>query len=299
MIELRDIEIFLALAEELHFGRTAERLHITPGRVSQSIARQERRIGGALFERTTRTVRLTALGQQLHQQLSAGYQQIMAGIDAATTATGGVGGTLTIGAMGAQPWKVSHIIDLFKARHPAVRLRYREIHPTAPLQKVRAGEVDVALVWLPVREPDLTVGPVTHTSQVMLMVGAQHPLADRESICLEDMGDCVVLAGTDVPTAMEETFNPLRTPSGRPVRRGPTVSDWHEEMSVVAAGEAVTGVAGDAARFYPWPNIVYLPIRDAPSCRWAFVWRTVSETAVIRALAQAATDAAPTVERDL
>ena len=58
-MELRDIEIFLTLAEELHFGRTAERLRISQARVSQSIKQQERRIGGALFERTSRSVRLT------------------------------------------------------------------------------------------------------------------------------------------------------------------------------------------------------------------------------------------------
>jgi DNA-binding transcriptional LysR family regulator len=296
VIELRDIEIFLTLAEELHFGRTAERLHITPGRVSQSIAKQERRVGGPLFDRTTRKVQLTPLGEQLRRQLSVGYQQIMAGIDAATTTTGGISGTLTLGAMSAQPSMVGHIVELFQARHPAVRLHYREIQPTAPLQLVRAGEVDLALVWLPIREADLTVGAVTHTSPVILMVDASHPFADRESICLEDLGDCIVLTGTDVPASMEETFNPFRTPSGRPIRRGPTVSSWHEEMSVVASGQAVTAVASEAARFYPWPKIVYVPIRDAPPCRWAFVWRTAAETPLIRVFAQAAADAAPPTE---
>jgi DNA-binding transcriptional LysR family regulator len=58
-MELRDIEIFLALAEELHFGRTAERLHVSQARVSQAIKKQERRIGGTLFERSSRQVRLT------------------------------------------------------------------------------------------------------------------------------------------------------------------------------------------------------------------------------------------------
>ena len=58
-MELRDIEVFLTLAEELHFGRTAERLHVTPARVSQAIKKQERAIGAALFERTSRVVRLT------------------------------------------------------------------------------------------------------------------------------------------------------------------------------------------------------------------------------------------------
>ncbi|WP_446215746.1 hypothetical protein [Micromonospora sp. IBHARD004] len=62
-------------------------------------------------------------------------------------------------------------------------------------------------------------------------------------------------------------------------------------MSLVAAGKAGTAVVADAIQFYPWPNIVYLPIQDAPQCQWAFVWRTSNETPLIRALAHAAADA--------
>ncbi|MFD0526058.1 LysR family transcriptional regulator [Kitasatospora arboriphila] len=61
-MEFRDIEIFLVLAEELHFGRAAERLRVSQARVSQALKKQERRIGAVLFERTSRTVRLTDVG---------------------------------------------------------------------------------------------------------------------------------------------------------------------------------------------------------------------------------------------
>ncbi|NED58861.1 LysR family transcriptional regulator, partial [Micromonospora aurantiaca] len=85
-MELRDIEIFLALAEELHFGRTAERLHISQARVSQAIKKQERRIGAPLFDRTSRRVRITPAGEHLYRELSAGYRQIMDGIEAVSAA---------------------------------------------------------------------------------------------------------------------------------------------------------------------------------------------------------------------
>ncbi|GAA3164734.1 LysR family transcriptional regulator [Nonomuraea salmonea] len=73
-MELRDIEIFLTLAEELHFGRTAERLHVTPARVSQAVKKQERRIGAALFERSSRAVALTPIGRQLFADLAPAYR---------------------------------------------------------------------------------------------------------------------------------------------------------------------------------------------------------------------------------
>lgn len=101
-MELRDIEIFLALAEELHFGRTAERLHITPSRVSHVIKKQERRIGAPLFERTSRTVRLTAVGERLYQTLQPAYQRIIDGVEEVTAAVGDARGTLTLGSMGPQ-----------------------------------------------------------------------------------------------------------------------------------------------------------------------------------------------------
>ena len=297
-VELRDIEIFLTLAAELHFGRTAQRLHLTPARVSQSIKAQERRIGAPLFERTTRTVRLTPLGKQLDEELRAAHRQIKTALQNAALAAGGGGvGTLTIGSMAAQAFTLGHVLGRLRARHPKIEIRMREIQPTAPLDELRSGHVDVAHVWLPVREPDLTVGPVLHTCPVVLAVGGNHPYAGRTSIRLEDLGDCTVVRGTNLPASMEEFFHPSRTPSGRPIRRGPETSSWHEILMMVAAGNAVTASGSDVLPFYAWPDIVYLPIEDAPVCEWAFVWRTEHETPLIRALADAAAEApAPATE---
>lgn len=190
--------------------------------------------------------------------------------------------------MGPQPLAIKEIIERFLARHPAAQVHYREIQPTAPFEHLRSGHVDIALLWLPVREPDLTVGPITHTSRAMLMTSTSHPLATRTSVAMEDLGDCTVLTSAEVPAYAEEAINPFHTPAGRPIPRGPKVSSWHEELSVVAAGQAVTIVAAEAAHFYPWPNITYLPVDDANPIRWALVWRTATETEHIRAFSQAA-----------
>ncbi|MGH2805599.1 MAG: LysR family transcriptional regulator, partial [Thermoleophilaceae bacterium] len=72
-VELRDIRAFLVLADELHFGRTAERLGLTQSRVSQTIRTLEARLGGPLFERTSRRVRLTALGERLRDAAEPAY----------------------------------------------------------------------------------------------------------------------------------------------------------------------------------------------------------------------------------
>ncbi|MFB7311050.1 LysR substrate-binding domain-containing protein [Streptomyces sp. NPDC056192] len=290
-MELRDIEIFLTLAEELHFGRTAERLHVTPSRVSHAIKKQERRIGAPLFERTSRTVRLTPAGEQLSLALRPAYRQLIDGIEEVSVSVRGSGGTLTLGTMGPQSWMIREIIEHFQTRHPAVRLVHSELSTVDPLTPLRSGEIDVAHVWLPVREPDITVGPITHTSPIVLFMAATHPYADRESVCLEDYGELTFLAHrSPIPAFMEEVFQPFRTPSGRPIARGPEVAEWDDMLKVVSAGQAVAATAAEAARFYPWPNLVYIPVRDAAPCRWAFAWRTDDHNPLIRALAEAATE---------
>ena len=72
-VELRELRVFLTLAEELHFGRTAERLEITPSYASQTIRTLEARIGGRLFDRTSRRVKLTPLGARLAAQARPAY----------------------------------------------------------------------------------------------------------------------------------------------------------------------------------------------------------------------------------
>lgn len=288
-MELRDIEIFLALAEELHFGRTAERLHITPSRVSHAIKKQERRIGALLFERTSRTVRLTPVGERLYQTLRPAYQRIIDGVEEVVAAAGEISGTLVLGSVGAQGWMIDDVVERFRARHPAVRFVHRDLNPTDPLTPLRSGEMDVAHVWLPIREPDITVGPVTHTSPIVVAMASTHPYADRSSLCLEDFAELTFVTPhlSLVPPSMEETFQPFRTPSGRLIARGPVVTSWDDQLKAVSAGHAVIGCPAEAARFYPWPNLTYVPVRDAPQSRWAFAWRTAGANPLIRAFVDA------------
>ena len=288
-MELRDIEIFLALAEELHFGRTAERLHITASRVSHVIKKQERGIGTPLFERTSRTVSLTPVGERLYQTLRPAYQQIVDGIEEASAAARDVSGTLTLATMGAQGWMINDIVERFRTRHPAVQLVHRDLNPVDPLTPLREGEIDVAHLWLPVREPDITVGPITHTSPIVLAMAATHPYATRESISLEDYGDLTFIGHrSPIPAYMEETFHPFRTPSGRLIARGPIVSNWDDQLLAVGAGQAVTVLVAESVPFYPRPNLAYVPVRDAPPCQWAFAWLTANPNPLTRAFAAAA-----------
>src|SRR3954469_25273650 len=120
-LELRDVRVFLVLADELHFGRTAERVGLTASRVSQTVQVLERQRAGWLFERTSRRVELTALGRHLRDGLTPAYAQLdLAWSSSADLATG-ITGTLRIGVyapIAAGPI-LFDVVREFANRHPA------------------------------------------------------------------------------------------------------------------------------------------------------------------------------------
>ncbi len=138
-MELRDIEIFVTLAEELHFGRTAERPHVSQARVSQAIKAQERRIGAALFDRSSRAVALTPLGAQLRDDLRAGYAAIRTGVVKATETARGMTGTVRVGVMGAVGHEIRDVIDAFRGRYPDCEVALREVTSATRSPRCAAG----------------------------------------------------------------------------------------------------------------------------------------------------------------
>lgn len=273
-VELRDIEIFLTLAEELHFGRAAERLHVSQARVSQAIKAQERRIGGVLFERTSRVVTLTSLGEQLRDDLRAGYDAIHRGVARATESARGVTGTVRLGVMGMVGHEVRDVIDAFRDRYPACDVALQEIHFSDPFGPLLAGDVDLAVLWRPVREPDLVEGPVLLIEGRVMATWPEHELADRPSVSMEDFADRVVVdPGPHLPEYWLGSMLPTHTPGGRPIPRGPLVTTWHQVLTMVAARECLTTSNEHVLRYYTHPGVVFVPIHDAPVTEWALVWR--------------------------
>ncbi|MEU1206909.1 LysR family transcriptional regulator [Nocardia sp. NPDC005825] len=292
-MELRDIEIFLTLAEELHFGRTAQRLHVTPARVSQAIKKQERRIGAALFERDNRSVSLTPIGSQLFTDLLPMYRGLHEGIERAIRAAAGSAAVLRLGMLSSNVQDFRPLLDRFAARHPTCHVQIRYVGFGDPFGPLRAGEVDVQIAWLPIRESDLSVGPVVRIEPTVLAVGAGHRLAQRESVSYEDLADEIVIGGAQ-PDYWREALTPGHTPSGRPIRIGPAVATESAMLPILSNGEAVAVVHSHASRNYARSDLRYIPIHDAPPSRWVLLWRTATETDLIRSFAHIARSTGPT-----
>ncbi|MCO6006028.1 LysR family transcriptional regulator [Actinoallomurus purpureus] len=293
-MERHEMEIFLTLAEELHFGRTAERLGISQGRVSQTIKRLERRFGVLLFERTSRRVTLTPAGRRFRDDLLPAHRQIQQAIARVIAAGRGITGTLRVGYSSQMAGDVVlRAAEKFQAGHPDCQVEIREVQLGDPYGRLRAGDLDLQLTEFPVDEPDITVGPVVLSEPRALLVPVGHPLAGRESVSLEDYADTTLIAVTGaVPQLWLDHHYPRTTPSGRSVPHGPTAPHFQEVLALVAAGRGVSPVSLVAAAYYSRPGIVYVPFHDAPPIEYGLMWPATGETARVRAFVQAVRDAA-------
>ncbi|MFD8009593.1 LysR family transcriptional regulator [Streptomyces sp. NPDC058955] len=292
-MELRDIEIFLVLAEELHFGRSAERLRVSQARVSQAIRKQERRIGAALFERTSRTVRLTDVGRQLRDDLQPVYAGLHESLERARLAARGVTGRLRVGMM---PFNVVDLYPYwraFRSRHPQWELEIRQLALVDPFGRLRDNDMDVLVTWLPVDEPDLTVGPVLFTDPRVLAVAADHELAGRTSVRLEVFADFQHAVAPAMPDYWEESYLPFHTAQGRPIERGCPVASPEDLVNKVGMGEIIHGFPSHVTRHWGMPNIRWLPVTDLAALSFALVWRTEAENELIGALADTVREFGP------
>jgi DNA-binding transcriptional LysR family regulator len=292
-VDQRDVEVFLTLADELHFGRAAERLHVSTARVSQTIKKLERRIGTQLFERTSRRVELTPVGRRLGDALRPAHQQIQEAIDEAIAAGRDVRGTLRVGFVGAATAQfVLEMVEAFRVEHPDCEARFREKQFGAGLGPLRAGEFDMLLATVPVfgaREADLTAGSVLFEEERLLAVSAPHPFARRPSVSFADLaGTTLLRTPPAVPDYWDHALVPQHTPEGRPVERGPSFATVQEMLALVGAGLGAYPVPAQAASYHARPDVAYVPIHDAPPFQWRFIWLSAAETATIRAFDQAA-----------
>jgi DNA-binding transcriptional LysR family regulator len=291
-VELRDIEIFLTLAEELHFGRTAARLHVSQARVSQAIKQQERGIGAPLFERTSRVVRLTAVGEQLRNDLRPIYQGLGQSMERARLAAQGKTDVLRVGIAASNAYDLRSYFQAFRTAHPHWGLQVSQSPFNDAFGQLRRSDIDLLVSWLPVEEPDFTVGPVICTEPRVLAVSHDHPYVERGAVPVEILGDFSVSGpATALPQYWEDSVIPFSTPQGRTIHRGAVADSLDEIFTNVGLGEAVQLLAAHNARYHARPDIVYLPVTDAERIRWALVWRT--ETAAVRALAEVVRDLGP------
>ncbi|WP_067966361.1 LysR family transcriptional regulator [Nocardiopsis trehalosi] len=297
MLERHELEVLLTLAEELHFGRTAERVGVTSSRVSQTVKKLERMIGAPLFERTSRQVRMTAIGRRLAEDLAPLAAGMNDAVRRAIDAGRGITGELRVGFLSAVAGQLLlKAVAEFSRRNPDCEVHIHEAQGHDAVTRLRAGDIDVLITDILIADqPDVVAGPVLLSESRLLAVAAGDPLAGQRRVSVEALADHPVIGvPADMPKAFQQDRNPPSTPSGVPVPRGPRAASFSETITLVAAGRGVFPVGENVARLYPRPDIAYLPFTDAPPIRWGPMWLSTNTTRRVREFVHAAEAAAHT-----
>lgn len=191
-MELRHLECFLAVAEELSFTRASRRLHVVQSGVSSSIQALERELGAVLFDRDRHRVALTDAGQALLPEARATLAAAQAARDAVGEARGGLRGTVTVGTMQSTGrLDVPELLGRFHTTHPgvAVRLRLSAVGSAGLAAEVVSGALDLALLSLPGHRPAGLALRFVSSEPLLAVCNPAHPLAARRSVTLEEIAD--------------------------------------------------------------------------------------------------------------
>lgn len=186
----RLLQQYLVLAEEKHFGRAADRLHISQPSLSQAISRLEQCLDVALLSRTSRTVELTPAGAAFAKDAQSVIEAQRAAITRAQRIARGEEGELQLGTTGSIAYSlIPGLIRLSRRELPKLRIRLQGCPSMELVDRVRAGRVDVALLVGPLPDAmDLTVSVVAD-ERIVIALPANHRLADRAGIRLSDLAD--------------------------------------------------------------------------------------------------------------
>ncbi|MEU9402269.1 LysR family transcriptional regulator [Streptomyces sp. NPDC048242] len=281
-LEVRQLRYFVAVAEELHFGRAAARLGMAQPPLSRTIRDLERQLGVALFERTTRQVRLTGAGEVLLRDARTALEAVTAAAHRARHA-GSATPRLRIALKAdIDGGLLPQILDAYgtdaAALPPELILGGFGDQPRA----LRDGLADVALVLCPMDDRGLDSEPLL-TEPVLVAIAATDPLAARTRLCLADLADRNLPNGA--PAADGRTAPP---PPGatRPA------SNLSEIFSLVETGSIVFFAPASVARRNPRPGVAYRPVSDLPDCTLAIAWPQDARSPAVAAFVRAACEVA-------
>jgi DNA-binding transcriptional LysR family regulator len=287
--ELRLLRYFVAVAEELHFGRAAKRLGIAQPPLSTAIRTFERQLGVELFRRTSRSVQLTAAGESLlrgGRRVLAVYAETLAEIEAQAR---NEQRRLRIGFDATTVLVTTRLVRQFGESHPRIELDLSSLSWNEGVGELRDGRVDVAVVRLPVSDVTLDCQKLFAEPRVAVVSG-EHALARREALALADLqGEALVLPrGTQGGWEGGPTVTPRLTDAARPA--APAAASVEELIVRVAAGRAVGLMPQSLADSLAGASFARLPVIDAPPSVVALVWRRHGAIAPVRSFVQTAVD---------
>lgn len=285
-MELRHLRYFVALAEELHFGRAAEYLHIVQPALSKQISALERELGVRLFERSKRHVELTEAGAAFFADALDVLQQADLAAERARAVGRGENGVLIIGFIPpALNSVLPQALAAYRERYPNVRLVLRESTNRGALEGVLTDRMHIAFVRMPF-EPRGLQHETVYEEPVVLAIPEDHRLAEYSAVPMSELRDEALVM---IPRAQEPELHDYYVAMCQDVGFSPRIV--HDVTTTLVAVGLVASGAGiafvpESTRVMRRAGMVYRPIVDpVPRFRLAATWRGDPEPRVAAFLA--------------
>jgi len=280
IVETRELRYFVTVAEELHFGRAAQRLGIAQPPLSRAIGQLERRLGVVLLRRTSRAVTLTGAGSVLLLEARAALDAVEAAerrTRRAALAASGSAGVVLAAKAGASSELLSKLLDAYAAEPGAVTVEVLLCGPGEQERLLRDGRADVALLHRPF---DATAGfdiEELYTEDQVVVLPAGHPLANRTHV---QMAEVTALPGLPMPRWP-------RPDSTYPDGPGPQIRDHTQLLQLIALGRA-SAIVPESVGTHLRGDHATVPVLDAPTVTTVIAWPPHSRSKAVAALVQTA-----------
>ena len=270
-VTLRQLEAFLAVAEELHFGRAADRLSVSAPWMSHTVRDLERALRVQLLARTTRTVQLTPAGQVFAGLASQVLAELTSAIKTVRSMTATRPRTLKLGyTIGAGLEIVPGLLRTYHRREPDAAVETLEFDFTDPSAGLRDNLVNAAVVRPPLGLPGL-VSVELATERLVACLPEDHPLAARESLSVADVLPEPIIAAPVSPGPWRDYWILTEYRSG-PAPVVAEASTLDAEMHLVSRGVGLSITSEAVGLWYRRPGVTFVPILDLTPCSVSLAW---------------------------
>ncbi|NBA97633.1 LysR family transcriptional regulator [Pseudomonas sp. R5(2019)] len=298
MIELRHLQYFRTLAETLHFGRAAERLHISQPPLSRQIALLEEELGVKLFDRSRRRVELTEAGQRFYLDTATVFAAFEQAKRNALAAARGAAGELSVGFMMSTAYSVTPVITRrYAAQYPQVTLKLTETLPLDLAQDISDGNKDVAIMYRPQDCSGLeTVTLYREEMTVVLPPGhrlLEQPLIDPTELA----GETFIIVPRRIAPALHDMIFNYCLQHGVTPNIGLEINMQQTIVNLVGEGLGIA-IVPRSMRNMRLATTTFRPLRDAPLIEVVAVWKADNHNPCIAPFIESAQQACLLVSRE-
>jgi len=282
MVEMRHLRYFVAVAEELHFGRAAARLHMSQPPLSQQIRQLEGRLGFELFHRTKRRVQLTVAGHAFLTESRRILDLLERAIRIGEQTSRGEHGELAMGFVSSASYSVlPSVLRRFRRSYPGVEVILRELPAGMQIASLVEKRIDIGLARPPIEHPDLETITI-YEEPLVVALPAHHSLGNARCVSLSDLSvEPFVLFPRDLAPGLYDQIISLCQQAGFSPRVVQEASQMQTIVSLVAADIGVAIVPG-SVRNVQRPGLVYKPLgKPIPKTALALIHRKADPSPVV------------------